>query len=203
LLGGLLITSVRSDEVYRPRPGEAYNPEAYCNWTRTGLPPAQQKICSDHDNKFGVYVSKWQTIEAANGAVYKVDVNSIKHYNNGNAEIVVYAVEGEAFNPMNMTRFIFACDSHHYMDVSNFGVWIYAPPRSVAGQIENLACAEEAPKASDYCTGFSSEACHRIKTVIETKVRPEYCKPGFGLVGSGLTAEQLRICYVMAAPGFR
>lgn len=36
--------------------------------------------------------ANWQNIEADNGAAYKVDLNSISHYNNGTADVVVYAL---------------------------------------------------------------------------------------------------------------
>jgi hypothetical protein len=48
-----------------------------------------------------------------------------------------------------------------------------------------------------YCQGFDPDACARIASVVQTKVPPSYCKSGFALVGSGLSPEQLRICYVM------
>lgn len=49
----------------------------------------------------------------------------------------------------------------------------------------------------DYCVGFSPDACSRIKAVIESKVRPDYCVPGFARTDSGLnlSPEQLRICH--------
>ena len=49
----------------------------------------------------------------------------------------------------------------------------------------------------DYCVEFSPEACARIKAVIDSKIRPTYCVPGFARADSGLnlTSEQLRICY--------
>jgi hypothetical protein len=51
--------------------------------------------------------ANWQNIEADNGAAYKVDLNSISHYNNGTADVVVYAVEGAGYNPENMRRLWF------------------------------------------------------------------------------------------------
>ncbi len=59
----------------------------------------------------------------------------------------------------------------------------------------NPSVATSPDRQPDYCTGFSYDACSRIRSTIETGIRPPYCAPGFGLVGSGLTPEQQRICY--------
>jgi hypothetical protein len=53
------------------------------------------------------------------------------------------------------------------------------------------------PQWTDYCKDFSEEACARIRKVVEAKVTPSYCKPGFAVVPTALSNEQLRICYVM------
>jgi hypothetical protein len=84
--------------------------------------------------------ARWTTIEADNGAVFKVELNSITHFNNGSADMVVYAVQGDAYEPANLTRYIFDCHGH-YMDTANMGTTLYAPPKSVAGQMANIACA--------------------------------------------------------------
>ena len=54
------------------------------------------------------------------------------------------------------------------------------------------------PRPEDYCQGFSANACARIQAGVNARAPPPYCKPGFGLVGSGLDDEQLRICYARA-----
>ena len=61
--------------------------------------------------------------------------------------------------------------------------------------------AHAADPAPYYCVGFSPDACGRIKAVIDSKVRPAYCVPGFARTDSGLnlTPEQLRICYAQPA----
>jgi hypothetical protein len=236
----VLAGGAHADDIWRRHPGEAYDPATYCRWNRTGLPPAQQKICLAYDRahlpknyrpKTGqvltvllpscqpggaiscnddLYQKVWLRVEATNGAAFKIDMNSIAHLNNGGAEAVVYIIEGTTFDPANLKHFIFDCRGH-YMDSDNMGATLYAPPRSVAGQIAALACEgakdtrlEDAsrddtrgPTPEEYCSGFSPEACDRIKKVVESKKRPAYCRPGFALVGSGLTSEQLRICYVM------
>jgi hypothetical protein len=158
------------------------------------------------------YKSDWRTIEAANGSVYKIDQKSITHMNNGSAEIIVYAVEGNDYNPTNVKRLLFDCHGH-YQDLTSGGMTtLYAPPRSIAGQLSAIACAGARdarfdeplknaplpePQWTDYCKGFSEDACARIRKVVEAKVTPSYCKPGFAVVPTSLSNEQLRICYVM------
>lgn len=51
-----------------------------------------------------------------------------------------------------------------------------------------------------YCVDFQSDACTRIKTIVDSKVRPDYCVPGYALKDSGLTQEQRRVCYAMPIP---
>lgn len=64
------------------------------------------------------------------------------------------------------------------------------------GTAEMLSSAR-AQAAPAYCQGFTPDACARIEATVEARSLPPYCKPGFGLSGSGLSPEQLRICYVM------
>ena len=158
------------------------------------------------------YQSDWRTIEAADGSVFKIDQKSITHMTNGSAEMIVYAVEGDDYNPTNVKRLLFDCRGH-YQNIDGGGmVMQYAPPRSVAGQLSAIACAgardsrfDEPPKNApapepqwtEYCRDFSSDACARIRKVVEAKVTPSYCKPGFAVVPTSLSDEQLRICYVM------
>lgn len=121
-------------------------------------------------------------------------------------QILIYLDDGREPQIGNTEWYTFDCErplviSHH------FGVRPqYVPPRSVFGEIRRIACrdlwAADRPKPEDYCDSFSTDACDRIKGVVEayalSQVRPTYCKPGFGLVDSGLTPEQMRICYVIA-----
>lgn len=67
---------------------------------------------------------------------------------------------------------------------------------SGAAQADTSVQADSAP---DYCVGFLPEACSRIRSIVESKIRPDYCAPGFGLTDNGLnlTKEQLRICYAL------
>ena len=86
--------------------------------------------------------ANWQNIEADNGAAYKIDLNSISHYNNGTADVVVYAVEGPGFNPENMRRLWFDCKGRYKdLTVSVTSPTHYAPPRSIAGKLSEIACA--------------------------------------------------------------
>jgi hypothetical protein len=155
--------------------------------------------------------ANWKSVNADNGAVYKIDLNSISHYSNGTADVVVYAVEGSGYNPENMRRLWFDCQGHFRDSTGpSIGPVSYVPPKSLAAQISQIVCVGAAgtqiensnqPQAKDtpanYCAGFSEEACARITSAAEAQVKPSYCKPGFALVGSGLSAEQLRICYVI------
>jgi hypothetical protein len=158
------------------------------------------------------YTSDWQTLEALDGSVYKIDQKSISHMSNGSAELIVYAVEGDAYNPTNVRRLWFDCQGHYQDHTGGISATLYAPPRSVAGQLSAIACASAKdarfdeppndaprpePQRTDYCKDFSQEACARIRKVVETKVTPSYCKPGFAVAPTSLSNEQLRICYVM------
>lgn len=158
------------------------------------------------------YKSDWRTIEAADGSVYKIDQKSISHMNNGTAELIVYAVEGDDYNPTNVKRLWFDCHGHYQDHTGGIGATLYAAPRSIAGQLSAIACAGASdarldeppkdaprpePKWTDYCKDFSEEACARIRKVVEAKVTPTYCKPGFAVVPTSLSKDQLRICYVM------
>jgi hypothetical protein len=154
------------------------------------------------------------------GLIYAIDMNSVSQNINGTAVAVTCIVDNDTCPPWNMSRFHFDCRGH-YKDLDRHGPVMIAPPRSVAGQMAALACAgakdtrladdsENArtvrrPLSTDYCVDFTSDACERIKKVVEaykpSQPPPSYCKPGFALVGSGLTDEQLRICYVIT--GFK
>lgn len=83
----------------------------------------------------------WRKLEAANGAVIAYDANSIAHHIGGGAEISVYAVEGETFNPRNLRRLVFDCQGH-FFDTSAMDRIEYAPPLSVVGRIGEIACAD-------------------------------------------------------------
>jgi hypothetical protein len=49
-----------------------------------------------------------------------------------------------------------------------------------------------------YCQGFSSASCALITQMVNAKTRPSFCnKPDWAMVGSGLTLEQTRACWVI------
>lgn len=153
----------------------------------------------------------WRRIEADNGAAFAIEMNSIAHYNNGTADAAICVLDNGMCARWNMGRFHFDCQGH-YMDLDNMPAGAQpAPPRSVIGRMAALACAgakdsrlregsgtQPTPSAAEYCAGFSSDACDRIKAVVDSKTSPAFCQPGFALVGSALTVEQLRMCYVTA-----
>lgn len=87
----------------------------------------------------------WQTVEADNGAAYKIDRNSISHYANGGAHIIVYAVEGPGFDARNLRRLYFDCRGHYRDESHGAGPIEYAPPRSVVGKMGDIACAQPHP----------------------------------------------------------
>jgi hypothetical protein len=154
----------------------------------------------------------WQSLEADNGAIFKVDLNSISHFKTGAATVTVYAVEGPSFDPRNLHQLWFDCRGH-FQDITGpqIGPTEYAPPRSIVGRMGGIACigakdtrldetARPQPKDTPdhYCVGVSPEACARITAAEEGKSKPSFCKPGFAVAGSGLSPEQLRICYLLA-----
>jgi hypothetical protein len=141
--------------------------------------------------------SKWKKIVADNGAVYEADVGHIIHYDNGNAEITVYTVEGEKLDPGNRDQFLFNCQGNYQILDRPLPPTQYGAPHSVAGVISTIACAKPPANPKDYCVGFSKDACGRMSSVITSAVKPKYCKSDFALGNSGLSDEQMRICYVM------
>jgi hypothetical protein len=78
--------------------------------------------------------SRWETVEADNGAIYKVDLGHIEVIGRGVSAQVVKD-EGDEVVPYAIT---FDCNGHYIM--ANSG-WQFAPPRSVIGRIAALACA--------------------------------------------------------------
>ncbi len=74
---------------------------------------------------------------------YAVDMKSVAHLAyGGGADVVVYVVESELFDPQGMRSFRFDC-AGHFQVLSGAGLspMGYAPPRSIAAQISVLACA--------------------------------------------------------------
>lgn len=154
----------------------------------------------------------WRRIEADNGAVYAIDLNSVSHNTDGSALVVACVVDNNLCIPPNMTRLFFDCRGH-YRDLDRGpSAMLIAPPRSIVGRIAPLACAgardtrfvddSDRPDLSgttpaQYCQGFPPDSCARITGMIKGQIPAPACKLGYGLVGSGYTPEQQRACAVM------
>jgi hypothetical protein len=80
------------------------------------------------------------SVEAANGAVIKVDMNSIQR-GDGGSLIWTYADEGNETDPYNLQGYFFDCRGHYSLMGLHSSDPIYAPPRSVAARISELACS--------------------------------------------------------------
>jgi len=89
----------------------------------------------------------WNLLEADNGAVTAVDVNTIRYDElNRFAYVDAYEVQGDEFHFEYVYTFMFDCHGHFSMrpKISPAGSpMIYAPPRSIAAQIGVLACAKK------------------------------------------------------------
>jgi hypothetical protein len=83
---------------------------------------------------------KWKMLEADNGAVFGIDLNSIEHWNAGQAMAITCVAENNPCPPANMARLMFDCRGH-YWDVDRGGDLVLAPPRSVVGRMAEIACA--------------------------------------------------------------
>ena len=244
----LILIAINSPLARADSSAGGYGPLTYCQWNRTGLSVAQQKICLDMDqkNRPKVYLPKsgeivtalipncspnggvscnddvfqkvWLQIEANTGEVTKVDMISIHHATNGSALLVAYtSVPNTMFDPNKLQQYIFDCRGHFQpVDNSSTQQPQDAPPRSVAGKMAAIACAgasdtrlkdaanenQHQPSSVDYCSGFTLDACERMKQVVDAKIPPDFCRPGFGRTDSGLTDEQQRVCYVMTSSSF-
>jgi hypothetical protein len=134
---------------------------------------------------------KWHRLEADNGTVLAIDLNSIEHSDNGSANAVVCLVDNDVCTPLNMSRLLFDCHGH-YVDIDHGGATQIAPPRSVIGQMAALACVgakdirladhsdtPSLPRAEEYCASISSYECDRVKRLIEgyspSQPDPSYC----------------------------
>jgi hypothetical protein len=123
-------------------PGKVVMPATFCRWVSAVLPDAQLKTCIALHLKSdpAAYKAKWQIIKAENGAVYQIDLNSIRALDRGRAEAVIYIVEGDTFNPTNMKRMLFDCRGHMTDISGGNGPTTYVPPLSVGGQLAAIAC---------------------------------------------------------------
>ena len=174
-------------------------------FAQSGTPAARQE-----QNKAFAKIN-WRRIEADNGAVYALDMNSISHNTNGSAVAVMCTVDNDTCIPPNMSRLLFDCHGH-YMDIDRGGsAMLIAAPRSVVGKMADLACAgakdtrfsddSDHPDVSgttprEYCQGFTPDACARVTAMVNGQTKMPPCKAGFAVVGSGYTPEQIRACSV-------
>jgi hypothetical protein len=134
-------------------PGKVLMPATFCGWAPSALPPAQLKTCYAQKRKAdpAAYKANWKILKADNGAAYEIDLNSIRSFPPPSygapdrAEAVIYIVEGDDFNPMNMKRMLFDCRGH-MTDISggNGMPTMYLPPLSVGAQLSAIACARVA-----------------------------------------------------------
>ena len=164
----------------------------------------------------------WQKFESETGEVVKLDTASIQPVTTTGTIATIYSYSpGAPFDPTHLRQLMFTCRGQ-FAEMGGLGdPLIDAPPRSVIGTVAATACRlaepirrkllekraqldEEAhdraihPRSEDYCRGFSSESCATIKAGVEDVSKPSFCRPGFALAGSGLTEEELRICYARA-----
>lgn len=180
----------------------------------TLLPSCQpnQRISCDED----FFQKVWLKLEADNGMVTKVDTKSIRHAVNGAAQVVVYTyIPNTMFDPARLRTLHFDCKGQ-YMDISGGPAPVLdAPPYSVVGRVGQIACAGARDRRmeyadrddgsgrtpKEYCTGLSLDGCEFVKAIIRSGRKPDYCKPGFGAIGSpqnqGLSLEQVRVCSLM------
>ena len=168
----VLGTTTKADDLYRPRPGDAYGPATYCNWNRTGLPKRLQDLCIERDRRNppklyqaapgetltpliphcdergstscndDLFQPVWKRIDAENGLVVKIDMNSIERLNTGSVYVVIYSyIPNTRFDPTRLKKLVFDCQGE-FSD-TQLGVSAgmqMAPPRSLMGDISSIAC---------------------------------------------------------------
>ncbi len=163
----------------------------------------------------------WKRFESDTGEITKLDTASIEPAVPVGVIASIYTFSpGSNLDLKRLRRIHFTCRGQ-YEDLNSIGYLRDAPPRSVIGAVASTACAMGEPKRQallqkqrqldaiaserarnprpeDYCQGFSADACVRIQAGVDAVSKPSFCQPGFGIRGSGLDAEQLRICYARA-----
>lgn len=82
---------------------------------------------------------RWTKVEADDGGVYAIDLQSIHRYPSGTADaLICYPVEHGQCSPPSMSTIIFDCDGH-YMTASMMYPK-YLPPKSVGAHIAKIVC---------------------------------------------------------------
>lgn len=81
----------------------------------------------------------WRKVEADNGSIIQIDLNSIRPFANGK-EAIIYIDQGTQ-DIRNMRRVYFNCQGH-MTDISGGGMpqAAYVPPRSIGGRLSDIAC---------------------------------------------------------------
>lgn len=163
----------------------------------------------------------WKRFVSDTREITKLDTASIEPAQQGGAIASIYTFSpGSSLDIRRLRRVHFTCRGQ-YEDLQSIGYMQDAPPRSVIGVVAATACSIAEPKRravmqqqrqldavahdravhprpQDYCQGFTAESCRRIQAGVQASVKPTFCRDGFAIVGSGLDAEQLRICYARA-----
>ncbi len=178
-------------------------------------------IAQSHGGCGNIDKPVWERFVFDTGEITALDTNSVKPSQKSGAIAEIYTYSPGSNFDLNHLRLIHFTCRGQYEDLGNRSYLQDTPPRSVISAVAATACALAEPKRraviqrqrqldaianeraihprpQDYCQGFSPEACNRIRIGVEARVKPAYCLPGFGLSGSGLNAEELRICYARA-----
>lgn len=159
----------------------------------------------------------WRSFRDVTGEITKINMRSIEPMQGGSVLVTTYTFSpGSSLDLSRLRQLYFTCRGQ-YADTANLRVLHDAPPRSVAGIIARTVCpignqkrtailarnarveAEQharamKPRAEDYCQGFSDDECAIIQSGVNARTAPDYCQPGYGRVGSGLSKTQIRIC---------
>lgn len=96
-------------------------------------------------------VHDWRPVEAANGAVYRVDLASVQRFSTGaggakSASVMMYPDEGSSRDIHAQRLYVFDCKGH-MQDANSMSAPTYIPPRSVAANVAALVCAVELARA--------------------------------------------------------
>lgn len=175
---------------------------------------ASHGLCN-HD----IYKPVWRRFDNSVGEIFKVDVKSIVPASRGGATATVYVTSpGAPFDTSRLRGYYFNCRGQ-YNDIRSGVTMEDAPPRSMIGVIATYVCSDAQPRRrviairnahieaeqhesvvhprpSDYCKGFSADACQRIEAGVEAETSPDYCGPGPANIGGDPDPEQRRTCDV-------
>ena len=102
-------------------------------WTVVAINLAHAKSVCDPQIP-GTYVPQWHALEADNGARYEIDLKSARHFGSLTQALVCIVGEGGTVGMW------FDC-ANHRAGTSPKSM-AYAPPRSIGGALEKIACSE-------------------------------------------------------------